>query len=206
MKYLSRATTALLMTAAVLLLAGTPATAHGGEGEIEITSMVRTGLHVVLDVRLTYVEDGHGVPDATVTAVVDDGVPRPMEPGEEEGDYTIRIAAPPGTTIRVTSVEPATTVEAPAPDGDVTPTVPTTEAPEATEAESTTTTAAAEDEGAAADDEESAPAGPEDAAADDDDGGISPVLIGAIVAVLAAAAVAAALLLRKPKPDEGSGE
>ena len=50
-----------------------PAAAHGGDGTMALVSATRAGAgdDVSLLVRLTYVDDGHGVPDATVTAVVD---------------------------------------------------------------------------------------------------------------------------------------
>ena len=218
MKPLFRVLTAVLAPLAVLVLAGAPAAAHGGEGVIEVTSITRSGPVVTVDAHLRYVEDGHGVPDATVTVVVDEGTPIPMDPGPEEGDYTAAVPAPPGAAIRVTSVEPATTVDAVAPEVDDTPTT-TEAAPDTTEEGSTTTeegsptteadstTSAAPDTTEADDDEATTTPTPvPDEGASDDDGGISPIVIGAIVAVVLAAVVMAVILLgKRTPPTDGSG-
>jgi len=190
-----RALAALLGVAAVLLLSAGPTGAHGGEGEAEITSITRSGDDVTVVAHVIYVEDGHGVPDATVTVVVDDGTPVPMAAGAEEGDYEVTVAAPPGAAIRVTSVEPATTAEVAAP--------PAEEATTTTEASTTTSEAETTTEAPADGDEDAATTTPTpvpDDADSDDDGGISPIVIGAIVAVVAAVGVMAAILLWK-KPD-----
>jgi hypothetical protein len=198
------------MLATFLLLAA-PAGAHGGEGEVEITSVTRDGDQVTVVAHVRYLEDGHGVPDATVTVVVDDGTPVPMEAGAEEGDYTATVAAPPGAAVRVTSVEPAATAEGTAPEAADDPgTTDTTAGPDPTTTAATdgTTADGATDEGTTdggtADDEATTTPTP---VADDDgsDGGISPVVIGAIVAVVLAAVVTGAILLtRKPSDGEGS--
>lgn len=187
---------ALLAPLAAVLLLATPAGAHGGEGETEITSVTRDGDDVTVVARVTYVEDGHGVPDATVTVVVDDGTSVPMEAGDEEGDYEVTVPASPGATIRVTSVEPATSAEATAPPAAEASTESTT----TTEAEPTTAAPdAGDDEGAAT----STPVSDEDVA-DGGDDGISPVVIGAIGAVVLAAVVAGIIMLGKKPSDDGT--
>lgn len=190
---------------AVLLLAATPAGAHGGPGQVEVTSTSRDGDQVTLTVHLKYVEDGHGVPDATVTAVVDDGTPVPMEDGAEEGDYTVTVRAAEEATIRVTSVEPATSLELPAPSADETPTTtsePTGSTTASTEAETTTTSTEATDESGEEPATTEAAAAPTDDAEGGDGGGSSSgLIIGAVVAIVAAAGVVAALVLRKKPAD-----
>ncbi|HEX7131740.1 MAG TPA: hypothetical protein VF228_04160 [Iamia sp.] len=196
----TRALAALLGLAVVLLLAAGPAGAHGGEGQVEVSSITRAGDAVTVVARLTYVEDGHGVPDATVTVVVDDGTPVPMEPGAEEGDYQVTVPAPEGATIRVTSVEPATTVETTAPAAEETTT--TGEASTTTTAAETTTTDAGpttptNEEGVAV-------PGPDgiDEAPDDETGS---VILIAVLAVLAIAAVVVAVIVfvvKKPSSDD----
>jgi hypothetical protein len=187
----------LLGSLAAVLLAASPVAAHGGEGEVEITSVTRDGGQVTVVAHVIYVEDGHGVPDATVTVVVDDGTPVPMEPGAEDGDYQATVAAAPGATIRVTSVEPATAAEAPAPAADD----PTTSAaPDTTDATTTTaadtTTTALDSE---SDDGAEAPVtAPEDLDGDTDDSSSSLIVIAVIAIVVLGAIVAAVLLRRKP--------
>lgn len=194
-----RALAALVGLIAVLLLAAPPAGAHGGEGEMEVTSVTRDGADVTVAVRLIFVDDGHGVPDATVTVVVDEGTPVPMDPGATEGDYEATVTAPAGAAIRVTSVEPATTAEAVAPEEDEAPTTTasTTTAPPETD-DDDQAPATTEDEA----DDTTTPS--DDEADDSDDGGVNPVVIGAIVAVVAAAGAMAAILLWK-RPDETAG-
>jgi dipeptidyl aminopeptidase/acylaminoacyl peptidase len=194
----TRTLAALLGLAAVLLLAASPAGAHGGEGQVEITSITRDGDDVTVVAHLIYVEDGHGVPDATVTVVVDDGTPVPMAAGAEEGDYEVTVPAPAGAAIRVTSVEPATTAETAAPAAEE-ETTTTTEA-STTTAETTTTVNPTTGDVEPADGDEDGSATTPAPADSDDDGGISPIVIGAIVAVVVAVGVTAAILLWK-KPD-----
>lgn len=179
---------------AVILLAATPASAHGGDGEVTVTtSREDGGDEVTVLARVIYVDDGHGVPDATVTVVVDDGTPTPMEAGATEGDYTATVTAAAGATIRVTSVEPATSTEVAAPEVDApsttTEATTTTEAPTSTEAPTTTGVPADEEDAAVA------PTAATDEA--DDDGGSAGLVVGGVVAVLVVAGVIAAVLLRR---------
>lgn len=186
----------LLGVLAAVLLAAVPVGAHGGDGQSEITSVTRDGDEVTVVAHISYVADGHGVPDATVTVVVDDGTPVPMDPGAEEGDYQATVTAPPGATIRVTSVEPATSAEVAAPDTEE-PT--TTAAPETTETTEAPTTTAPEPTAVDGDDEASTPATTADDVDDDsDDSDGSPILIAVIAIVVVAAVVAAIVLRRKP--------
>jgi len=199
MKPLTRVLTSVLAPLAVLVLAGAPAAAHGGEGEIEVTSVTRSGDEVTVTAHLKYVEDGHGVPDATVTVVVGEGTAVPMGPGAEEGDYTVTVPAAPGTAIRVTSVEPATTAEATAPETAETGSS-TTEPTSTTAAEATTTdggpTTPTNAEGEAV----PGPGGIDDAPED-----LTGKLIASAIAVvvLVALAVAVVVLRKRPSADEG---
>jgi cobalamin biosynthesis Mg chelatase CobN len=181
--------------ATLLLLAVAPAGAHGGDGEAEITSVTRDGGQVTVVAHVKYVEDGHGVPDATVTVVVDDGTPVPMEAGAEEGDYQATLPAAPEATIRVTSVEPATTAEATAPAAADPTTTAATETSEASPTTAADTTTTAID----SDDDASAPVtAPEDVDGDSDDSSSSLIVIAVIAIVVLAAIVAAVVLRRKP--------
>ena len=190
-----RALVALLVPLAALLLAAGPTAAHGGDGQIEITSIEPDGEDVTVVARLTYLADGHGVPDATVTVVVGEGTPVPMEPGAEEGEYTATVPAAPDAPVRVTSVEPATSAEATVPRAQQTPT---------TGGDETTTT-----EGGTTGDvpttQASAETVPEPNGIDeapDEDGGGGDVLVLVVLVVVVAGAIGAVFLLRRKKPGE----
>ena len=199
-RVLPRALAALGAAVALLLCTGPAALAHGGEGQMEVTSITRDGDQVTVAVHLIAIDDGHGLPDATVTVVVGDATAVPMEPGAEDGDYQATVVAEAGAPIRITSVEPPTTAEATAPPmaEETTSTVATT-APETTEAPEstveTTPTTVAEEE--AAD-----PVADQEIDGGSDDSRMSWALIGGI-AVLAVALVAVAIILfgRKGRPD-----
>lgn len=182
---------ALVLTA-MIVFGASPASAHGGEGQIEITSLTRQGDDVTVVAHVIYLADGHGVPDATVTVVVGDATPVVMEPGAADGDYQATVPAAEGDVIRVTSVEPAVSTEAAAP-----PAAETTTTSEATSASTTTTEApatsgsTAEEEGAAASTPTPVPDAP---SGGDSDRGINVVLV-AVIVILVAAAVTAGILL-----------
>lgn len=191
---------ALLGLVAALLLGAAPVGAHGGEGRSEITSITRSGGDVTVVARITYVEDGHGVPDATVTVVVDDGTPVPMEPGAEEGEYQATVPAPEGAAIRVTSVEPATSAEATAPAAaDETTTTSATAGETTTTAAETLATdpSSPADDDAPLDDDEV----PEPNALDEaPEGGRGNLIVIAVIAVVVVAALVAAFVLRRKPP------
>ncbi|WCO67360.1 hypothetical protein PO878_01340 [Iamia majanohamensis] len=188
----------LAAVALALGLAPTVAGAHGGDGEMTLVSATRgAGDEVDLTVELIYVEDGHGVPDATVTAVVGDSAAVTLAATAAEGQYQGVVEAPAGSTIRVTSVEPVTTLEVPAPVAAA-----TTEAPTTSTTEAPTTTAAPTTEPAPTTTE--APT-TDVVVEDDDDGGLSTgvlVAIGAGVVVIAGLGIWAALNLGKGREDE----
>jgi hypothetical protein len=165
------------LLAALVLLVAAPAGAHGGDAEMTVTSASRAGDDVDLVVHLVYVEDGHGVPDATVTAVVDGATPVTLEPAATEGDYAGTVTAAPGTTIRITSVEPTVTVEAEAPPAAEVPASSTEAAAPTTTTEAATTTTATEAPAPAADE-------------DGDDGSLLPAVVIGLVALVVVAAVA----------------
>lgn len=183
-----------------LALGAGPAGAHGGDGQMELVSAVRDGDSVDLTVRLTYVDDGHGVPDATVTAVVGEAAAVPLEPAGEEGNYQGTVVAPPGATIRVTSVDPVVTLDVAAPDAG--PTTTTATSTTTTTAEPTTT--APPTTGAT-----TAPSPPQSGAVivDEDDGLPTGVVValGAGVAAVAAVAVFAAYKLGQGKDSDDGG-
>ena len=189
----------LAAVALALGLAPTIAGAHGGDGEMTLVSATRGASDEVdLTVELVYVEDGHGVPDATVTAVVGDSAAVTLAATATEGQYQGVVEAPAGSTIRVTSVEPVTTLEVPAPAAAATT---TTEAPTTSTTEATTTTAAPTTEPAPTTTEAPTP----DVVVEDDDGGLSTgvlVAIGAGVVVIAGLGIWAALNLGKGREDE----
>lgn len=181
---------ALAGLATLLLLASSPASAHGGEGQIEITSLTRQGSEVTVVAHVIYVADGHGVPDASVTVVVGEDTPVVMEPGAADGDYQATVPAAEGDVIRVTSVEPEVSTEATAPPPAETTTTSEPTSSTSTTTEAQTTESTVEDEGAAG------PTPVPDAGSDDDSGGGSNlVVIIAVLVVLVAAGVTVALFL-----------
>lgn len=195
---------ALAVTVVLALgLVSTAAGAHEGEGQLDLVSATRVdGNAVDLVVMLTFVGDGHGVPDATVTAVVGEAAAVPLTSGVEEGQYQGTVVAPAGSTIRVTSVEPVVTLELPAPDPSASttsavPSPPPTEAPTTAEASPTTTSGATPTDGRLAE-------GP--GRVDDQDDGLSTgilVAVGAGVVAVAAAGIWVALNLGRGR-DDGS--
>jgi hypothetical protein len=103
----------------LFLCVGSAAAAHEGDGRLEVVqASPGDGTTVDYQVRLTYVADGHGAPDATVTAVAEQPaatatVPVQLQPGAEEGLYagTVTFPSPGDWTVRFTSVTPAATLE-----------------------------------------------------------------------------------------------
>lgn len=134
----------LALVGALGLVAPSVAGAHGGEARLDLLEAEAVPGGVELAVRVTYVNDGHGASDATVTAVVVDpddpdapGTPVSLPATGEEGVHGGLVSTPrPGTwTIRLTSVEPTASAEvsvdvpAPAPTPTPTPTPNPTSAP-----------------------------------------------------------------------------
>lgn len=173
-----------VVVALIACLAG-PAAAHEGAGRLALEqSTVMSDSQVRYVVRLVSVSDGHGAPNATVTAtlVAADGTrqtPVPLAAVDEDGRYgaTITFPAPGSWTVRFTAVKPPAVLEQPTTiAAPVTTTTMTT-----TTAPPTTTAPGGEDRGAA---------------------GNGP-LVGAIVAAGAAAAGAGmwAAKRRKTHPN-----
>lgn len=185
-----------------LILIGAPASAHGGDGELRDIGLVRQGdaTGVEVSVVLVYVADGHGIPDATVTATVDGGTPVTLTPAGE-GTYTGTIDnAPPGATVRITSVEPPVTAEGMAPpvDGPASTTAPpgSTEAPTTKPRPDPPTTDAATS---------TTEAGASTVTDKDDGGGGSTgmiVVLGGAIAIVGALGVITALKLTGRAPDD----
>lgn len=199
----SAALSAALLAAglAMVLGAADPAAAHGGDAEMTVT-LTRTGEDVEAIVTLIYVDDGHGVPDATVTVVVDDGTPTTMTAGAEEGEYLATVTADPGTTLRFTSVDPPASVtetapaaEEPADPGSTTaPTPDTTAAP---------TTAAEPEESAAP---STVPGATSGLVTDEGDGEDNTVVVlGAITAGLGLLAVLSVVMLQRSRKASEAG-
>jgi hypothetical protein len=139
----------------LVLSVGSVATAHEGDGRLEVLQATPgDGATVDYQVRLTYVADGHGAPEATVTAVAEQPgatatAPVQLQAGAEEGLYTGTVTFPsPGDwTVRFTSVTPAATLEqaqavtAPATTATTTPSTTTTVGTTAAADEAATDTA-----------------------------------------------------------------
>lgn len=194
-----RALAALAIAIVAALVLASPAGAHGGEGQLDITSIAREGDEVTLTAHVIYIADGHGVPDATLTVVVGDGTPVPMAPGAADGDYTATVPAPPGAAIRVTSVEPAVTAETTAPD---LPATTTTEATSITEPSSTAAPVTTDQPPSTApDSDEDAAAISNGASGDNSDDSSTPLIAGLIGLVVVVAGGVAFVVLRKPAPD-----
>lgn len=194
-----------VLTIVLLSSSSSPASAHGGEGQLDVTSSTREGDDVTISVFLTYVGDGHGVPGASITLVADGATPIPMQAGSEDGDYTATVAAAPGALIRVTSVAPVVTVDVTAPpaaettttqatsDGTTSSSPQSTSAPTTTDATETTEVAAAV---------------PTQASGGDDQGGNGLIIAGLVVLVLAAVLPVTIIVLRKPtiSPSSDDGD
>ena len=111
------ATLALLLTTLAL---APPAAAHEGEGAIDvIRSEPAGGLALRYELKVSFVADGHGAPDATVTATVVDPAgartPVPFTKVREDGTYegTVTVPAPGTWTVRFTALRPTATLERP---------------------------------------------------------------------------------------------
>lgn len=174
----------LLLTS--VLAAAPPSSAHEGQGTIEVSSSMPAGDFTLrYQLQVTYVADGHGSPDATVTATVVDPsgarTPVPFTNGGEDGIYEGAVTYPAAGnwTVRFTSLRPTATLErleevaAPAP------------APTTTSVAASTTTAATTSD---ATDEGPADRGPAE--------GKSPLAIY-LAGVVVAVAIGAALLLAR---------
>jgi hypothetical protein len=116
----SRALLVVVGLLAAATLVPSAAGAHGGEVRLDLLEAVDVPGGIEVAVRVTYVNDGHGADDATVTAVVvsDDGAdapgtPVPLPATGEEGVHggTVPVPAPGPWIVRVTSVEPTASTE-----------------------------------------------------------------------------------------------
>ena len=109
----------LLGVAFVALGATTPAAAHEGTGTIDVVGADAGEQTVTYRVRVTFVADGHGAPDATVTATpILDGTPQtpvPLQATGEAGIYAGTVSFPQAGawTVRFTSIRPNATIERP---------------------------------------------------------------------------------------------
>lgn len=201
---LLRTLAVLLAGLALLLGFGAPAAAHGGEGQAEVTSLGRDGDQVTVVIRLTWVGDSDGVPNATVTAVVGDATPVPMTAGAAPGDYTVTLAAAPGETIQITSASPAVTVEVPAPDAAP---VETTAPAETTTTETTTTETAPTTTEATTGTDATTDPDTEAEAADGSDDDNSTLLVVGVMGLLAVAIAGAVVVMwKKPAPGPVAGD
>ncbi|MFN7150139.1 MAG: hypothetical protein ACK4V6_11740 [Microthrixaceae bacterium] len=190
----------LMLAAAGLVLVATTgaASAHGDEGELELTAFEQTGPTTVeIEVGIVYEGDGHLAEDATVTATLsgpDGATVGPVElawAGENSSLYAATVDVPVvgDWTVAVTSTDPTGAV-----DGSLS----IVEQAGATTTEATSTTAApttTEDapEPVTLDDELAAD---EDAAVD---GGVSPAVIVIACLVLAVLVIGGAFLVARSR-------
>lgn len=111
-----RAAALTVLVIAASWWAAAPVSAHGGEGVLALESFVPAegagdpGRWDVA-VRLTFVEDGHPVDDATVTVAGEDGSGAALTPvaltARGDGRFAGVVDLPPGAwNLRVVSVEP----------------------------------------------------------------------------------------------------
>lgn len=94
------------------------AVAHDGDGRIEVVSAEPRGDGAIAyRLRVVYIADGHGAPEATVTATVVDPAnpqaPQPLTKSPEDGIYEgdVRFPRPGPWTIRFTTLRPTATLE-----------------------------------------------------------------------------------------------
>lgn len=108
---------ALLLGALVVVVLSPPAAAHEGAGVIEVVDASSGEQAITYRVRVSFVADGHGAPEATVTATpVQDGAARtpvPLQATGDEGIYAGTVSFPGGGawTVRFTSIRPSATTE-----------------------------------------------------------------------------------------------
>jgi hypothetical protein len=159
------------------VLSGGSASGHEGEGRLEVVATEPAGdLTVRYRVRSVFVADGHGAPEATVTAtVIDPQSPRTpvaLSRSGEDGIYegTVTFPAAGAWKVRFTSLRPTATLEIDA---------ALTAAPSSTTTTPPSTTAPAPPGERAAGDPELEPA--------TDNSGPPFVAIGVVLAVTAAA-------------------
>jgi hypothetical protein len=180
---------------AVVLGAASPATAHEGPGILTMETDTPTGTSHRYVVRLVWENDGHPAARATTitaTPVAPGGAaqtPVTMTAVDDDGRFegTVDLVEPGRWTVRITSINPVSTMEVPV---DVAPpATTTTTAPTTTTADPPPTT----DTDTDADE----PVDTEDAASrtDDDGGGLGAGAVAAGVLV-ALALVAAAFFVR----------
>jgi hypothetical protein len=193
----------LLATAGLVLVAATgTASAHGDEGEVELTRFEQTGPATVeVEVGIVYEGDGHLAEDASVTATLsgpDGASVGPVElawGGEGSSLYSAEVSVPTvgDWSVAVTTTDPSGQV-----DGTLTVVeqadTTTTGAPTTTAAPTTSTEdAAVVDDGLTTD---------EDAA---DDSGVSPAVIVIACLVLAALVIGGAFLVARSRRDGAPG-
>lgn len=105
-----------VLLAAVVSLGGV-ASAHGGAGSMTLVSYTPTGSSARVVVELTFTGDGHPVEEATVTVAGENSTgaaltPVTLQPSGTPGQFagTLEYPAPGEWSLRVTSVEPVTSL------------------------------------------------------------------------------------------------
>ncbi len=179
---------------AVIVVGGigsSPASAHGGEGTLEVIDAVPdpTGTTLTYTVELTYENDGDPVDDAVVSATVRGPGAGPQEPvalaSIGDGWYAgpVTFPAPGRWTVAFAAIEPAATLDT-TQQVVATPTTSATAAPDPTTTTTTTTS----------------PSGPAGGLVDDgavDDGPPAGLILGAVVAGAMVVATGIILVLRR---------
>ena len=183
---------------ALAILGAVPASAHEGEGVLELEAQADApGPSVPYVVRLTWADDGHPAIDATVTATAIDpsGTPQTPVPMQQQGDdgrYSATVAFPDGGawTVRFTSVTPAATLEV---EQDVSDPPPSTAA-SSTSSGMTSTTQESAGAGSSDGERASPPDGSED-----DDGGIAGLLAALLLVLIVAGGLFGAIRARSSR-------
>ena len=182
-----RAAATILLCAAFATTLGVPsASAHEGQGILEIDAQpAAPGLSVPYVVRLTWADDGHPAVDATVTATAIDPSGSPQTPVilQQQGDDgryagTVTFPSVGAWTVRFTAVTPSATLEVIQEVAEPPPSTPTSGVTTTTDTGSSATSTSAEavDAVDASDVEESS-------------GGIAGLLAAGFLAVIVAGAV-----------------
>jgi hypothetical protein len=100
-----------------LTVVNSPADAHGGKGKIGVSSAKRTADKLTYRLSVTFLKDGHGANEATLTATMrnarQQNIGAPVKAKKvADGVYEVTVTAPKGPwTLRLASLRPPASLE-----------------------------------------------------------------------------------------------